>query len=180
MSKVITQLEQDSTEGIQPPVITENEETGATKVEFEPNHSRMFGTENKNILKIIIHQIDCLSKVRGEAKESELLRSNAMLAAVTEIKPSDTTELMLATQMVAIHELAMEMSKRALITSQSVESVSSNISHVTKLMRTYTAQVEALSKYRTKGQQKITVQHVQVNDGGQAIVGDVNQGGGND
>jgi peptidyl-tRNA hydrolase len=173
MSKVITQLEQDSTEGIQPPVITENEETGATKVEFEPNHSRMFGTENKNILKIIIHQIDCLSKVRGEAKESELLRSNAMLAAVTEIKPSDTTELMLATQMVAIHELAMEFSKRALIVSQSVESANSNISRVTKLMRTYTAQVEALSKYRTKGQQKITVQHVNVENGGQAIVGDV-------
>ncbi|MGK0489015.1 MAG: peptidyl-tRNA hydrolase [Candidatus Endobugula sp.] len=178
MSKVITQIEQDSTEDIQPPVITENEETGATKVEFEPNHSRMFGTENKNILKIIIHQIDCLSQVRGEAKESELLRSNAMLAAVTEIKPSDTTELMLATQMVAVHELAMEMSKRALINNQSMEGVDQNINRVTKLMRTYTTQMEALNRYRTKGQQKITVQHVNVENGGQAIVGDINQGEG--
>jgi uncharacterized protein (DUF305 family) len=178
MSKVITQIEQDSNEGIHPPVITENEETGVTKVELEPNHSRMFGTENKNILKIIIHQIDCLSKVRGEAKESELLRSNAMLAAVTEIKPADTTELMLATQMVAVHELAMEMSKRALIKNQSMEGVDQNINRVTKLMRTYTTQMEALNRYRTKGQQKITVQHVNVENGGQAIVGDINQGEG--
>ncbi len=37
--------------------------------------------------------------------------------------------------------------------------------------------IAATNKY--KGQPKIIVQHVSVNDGGQAIVGDVNQGGGN-
>ena len=34
-------------------------------------------------------------------------------------------------------------------------------------------QVEALKRYRTGGEQKVTVQHVTVNDGGQAIVGSV-------
>jgi hypothetical protein len=33
--------------------------------------------------------------------------------------------------------------------------------------------MEALKRYRTRGEQKITVQHVSVNDGGQAIVGNV-------
>ena len=37
---------------------------------------------------------------------------------------------------------------------------------------------EALKKYRTGGQQKMVVEHVHVNEGGQAIVGTVNQGGG--
>ena len=58
-----------------------------------------------------------------------------------------------------------------------VEGVNNNINRLTKLMRTFTAQVEALNKYRSKGQQKITVQHVNVENGGQAIVGDVTQGG---
>ena len=40
-------------------------------------------------------------------------------------------------------------------------------------MRTFTAQVETLKKYRTGGNQTIQVQHVNVNEGGQAIVGDV-------
>jgi len=43
-----------------------------------------------------------------------------------------------------------------------------------KLLRTYTAQVEALSRYRGKGQQTVRVEHVTVQAGGQAIVGAVN------
>jgi hypothetical protein len=46
-----------------------------------------------------------------------------------------------------------------------------------KLARTFPAQVEALKKYRASGDQTIKVQHVTVNEGGQAIVGTVNHGG---
>jgi hypothetical protein len=42
-----------------------------------------------------------------------------------------------------------------------------------KLARTFTAQLEALKRYRTGGEQKVTVQHVSVSEGGQAIVGNV-------
>lgn len=38
--------------------------------------------------------------------------------------------------------------------------------------------MEALKRYRTGGEQKVTVQHVTVSEGGQAIVGNVTQGGG--
>ena len=37
----------------------------------------------------------------------------------------------------------------------------------------YTRQLEALDKHRGKGQQKITVEHVNVHAGGQAVVGTV-------
>jgi hypothetical protein len=43
-----------------------------------------------------------------------------------------------------------------------------------KLTRTFAAQVSALKEYRSKGEQKMTVQHVHVAEGGQAIVGNVN------
>src|SRR5262249_3645802 len=46
------------------------------------------------------------------------------------------------------------------------------------LIRTFAAQTEALQRYRGKGQQKVTVEHVHVHTGGQAIVGAVSQSGG--
>ena len=42
-----------------------------------------------------------------------------------------------------------------------------------KLTRTLAAQMSALKEYRSKGEQKLTVQHVRVAEGGQAIVGNV-------
>ena len=47
-----------------------------------------------------------------------------------------------------------------------------------KLMLLYNYQLETLAKYRNKGLQKMTVEHVHVHDGGQAIVCNVTQGGG--
>ena len=46
-----------------------------------------------------------------------------------------------------------------------------------KLVRTFTTQIEALKRYRTGGQQRVVVEHVTVNEGGQAIVGSVSHGG---
>jgi len=48
------------------------------------------------------------------------------------------------------------------------------------LLRTYTAQVEALARLRRGGEQRVIVQHVNVNEGGQAIVGAVNHPGGSE
>ena len=45
------------------------------------------------------------------------------------------------------------------------------------MLRTFALQVEALQRYRGKGQQKVTVEHVHVHAGGQAIVGAITPGG---
>lgn len=49
-----------------------------------------------------------------------------------------------------------------------------------KLSRTHAALLDALNRHRGKGQQKVTVEHVHVHSGGQAIVGNVNGPGGGD
>jgi hypothetical protein len=46
-----------------------------------------------------------------------------------------------------------------------------------KLSRAFESMVEAFRKYRRGGEQKITVQRVDVHNGAQAIVGNVRQGG---
>ena len=46
---------------------------------------------------------------------------------------------------------------------------------LTRLARTYTAQMEALSRYRSNGTCAITVQNLSVQDGGKAVVGHFTQ-----
>jgi hypothetical protein len=46
-----------------------------------------------------------------------------------------------------------------------------------KLARTFAAQVSALKQYRSGGEQRVTVQHVNVSDGGNAVIGNINSPG---
>ena len=102
---------------------------------------------------------------------------NGALAAMHGIAPRDEVEGMLAAQMVAVHSAAMR-SLRQLKGSETVPQQDSNGNLAVKLLRTYTMQMEALQRYRGRGEQKMTVEHVHVYQGGQAIVGPVHQGGG--
>jgi hypothetical protein len=139
------------------------------------------GTHDDDLTGHIVDQIVGTCFTQYTNPERKVRNTNATLAALLEIDPQDSTELMLATQMVTVHNTAMKLSSHALKDGQSIEMANFYLNSATKLMRTYTTQMEALSKYRNKGKQQITVKHqnVNVNDGGQAIVGDVTQGGGN-
>lgn len=46
-----------------------------------------------------------------------------------------------------------------------------HMNYAIKLLRLHNETIETLSRYRRKGEQKVIVQHVNVNDGGKAIVG---------
>lgn len=111
--------------------------------------------------------------VYGKTTESE--RCNIILAVLHGIAPKDEIEGMLAVQMVGTHNLAMEFMRRAMFPDQTVDGTNFNTDRATKMLRTFTAQVEALNCYRGKGQQKVTVEYVKVEDGGQAIIGNVDR-----
>jgi hypothetical protein len=93
-----------------------------------------------------------------------------------DMKPADGLEGMLAIQMVGTHHAALECLRRAAVPEQTFASRDMNLKHATKLMALYAQQVAALDKHRGKGQQKVTVEHVHVAAGGQAIVGNIEAG----
>ena len=99
-----------------------------------------------------------------------------MVVAVWEIKPRDAVERMLAVQMAATH-VALIRSARWLAHAVTIDQMKAHYSGYNKLYRTYTAQVEALRKHRNGGKQTVTVQRVNVTEGGQAIVGHIKTGG---
>ena len=95
---------------------------------------------------------------------------NDALAAATGIGARDEIEGMLATQMIATHVAAIRI-LRQFKGSETIIQQNSNGNLAVKLLRTFTMQLEALQRYRGKGQQRVVVEHVHVNAGGQAIVG---------
>ena len=101
----------------------------------------------------------------------------AILAFLASVNPKDAVEGMIATQLYASHAAAMECYRRAMIPGQPVEAKQIHLTLAAKLTKANATQVEALKKYRSKGQQKVIVEHVHVYQGGQAIVGQVTPGG---
>lgn len=104
--------------------------------------------------------------------ESNAAQLNFMLSMVIGAKPKDQVEAMLAAQMAAVHVATMAFARR--LEDTALLDISERTFN--KLARTFVAQVEALKRYRSGGQQTVTVQHVNVSEGGQAIVGNVTQG----
>jgi hypothetical protein len=98
---------------------------------------------------------------------------SATVAALVGIGPNDELEGMMAAQLIAAHNAAMECYRRAMISEQSFEGRREALNQANKLSRTYATLLDALNRHRGKGQQKVTVEHVHVHSGGQAIVGTV-------
>jgi hypothetical protein len=97
-----------------------------------------------------------------------------MMSMVESIKPRDSIEAMLVTQMVSVHVMAMRCAHQ-LADEQDIARQESVVRALSRLTRTFPAQIEALNRYRDKREPAVTVQNVSVADGGKAIVGNVTQ-----
>jgi len=101
---------------------------------------------------------------------------NFLVSMVKGLDPKDALEAALAVQMASVHVLTMQLANQ-LASSRTLKGQEHAERALNKLARTFTTQVETLKKYRTGGEQKVTVQHVSVNDNARAIVGNVSTGG---
>ena len=93
---------------------------------------------------------------------------------VKSIKPRDSVEAMLVAQMVSVHVMAMRCAHH-LANADDLAQHDSAARALGRLARTFPAQIEALNRYRSQGEPAVTVQNVKVEDGGNAIVGNVTQ-----
>jgi hypothetical protein len=132
------------------------------------------GSSDGAFLNGLIAQVLNASRSSGEINQHNV---NFMFSVVADIEPQDQLEAMLATQMAAIHMATMTFANR-LASVENIPQQDSAEKALNKLARTFATQMEALKRYRNGGEQKMTVEHVTVNEGGQAIVGNVSNGGG--
>jgi hypothetical protein len=97
---------------------------------------------------------------------------NFALSVIKNTKPNDQVEAMLVAQMAITHMASKRLAGR-LATAETLTQADSAERAFNKLTRTYTDQMQALKRYRTGGEQKVTVQHVSVSDNAQAVIGNV-------
>ena len=141
--------------------------TGKDAVTIGPDHPdtligtidlmRAIGTTDREFFKGLVGQLANASK-EAEASERGL---NFMLAVIKGIQPRDQIEAMLGAQMAAVHMASMTFARR-LAHVDNIPQQDSAQTAFNKLARTFAAQVEALKRYRSGGEQKVTVQHVHV------------------
>jgi hypothetical protein len=132
--------------------------------------TEVLGTVDIDFVNGLLTQLGKASSQDQRPDESAI---NFLLSVIKGAKPKDQFEAMLAAQMAAIHTATMTFARR-LANVETIQQQDSAERALNKLARTFAMQMEALKRYRTGGEQKVTVQHVSVNEGGQAIVGNVN------
>jgi hypothetical protein len=151
---------------------------------IEPDHpmralwamalQQVFGTISTDFAGMMLGELaDAVTTDRDTIDEKTL---NGSLGALHGINPGDEVEAMLAAQMVATHLAAMECLRWARAPGQTFEGRDMNLRHATKLTRTYTMQVESLKRYRSKGEQRVVVQHQHVNVTAERAAVQVNSG----
>ena len=160
-----------------PRVAVETDAGGSVTVAYQaPDWSgvrELFGVPNDDVVDGLLGQL--VNAKTG--KRLQEIEANFAIGALKGIAPKDTTEAMLGAQMVAVHLATMAAAER-LGRSDTIPQHETNLNALNKLSRTYAAQVEALKRYRSKGEQRVYVERVNVEAGGQAVVGAVSTGGG--
>jgi hypothetical protein len=130
-----------------------------------------FGSSDPRFVKGLVMQLIGACQRDGEVSECDL---DFLLSVVKGNKPQDQLEAMLLAQM-AVIDLTFFENRNNLQWFEYASPRDDSTIAMSKLARTFIMQIDAFKRYRSKGEQNVTVQNVTVSDGGQAIVGDVHQ-----
>lgn len=149
----------------------------AVRAEGAASPAEIAGTEDRGLAERLVNQVaDALWLPETLGARERVERIEAAVAALRGLAPRDAMEGLLATQMVATHNAAMDCLRRAMRPDRSEAAREADLRIGAQLVTVYARQVETLNRNRGKGQQKVTVEHVRVESGGQAIVGHVSKG----
>ena len=129
------------------------------------------GAADRDALHGLLSQLVKASVVARKPDQGNLA---FMVSMVKSIAPKDSLESMLAAQMVSIQVATMRCACRLACTDD-VQQQESLTRALTRLSRTFAAQIEALNRHRSSGACAITVQNLSVQDGGKAVVGHFTQ-----
>ena len=158
---------------IPPKLESSDDQNLSVAVEHEDQLRDLFGVKTRKAAGgIMLSALNALG-VNGAACRE------LMAAIAVEMEPRDAVEAMLFSQQVATHA-AMTALSRKVLDATNPQLREAYERSMTRLSRTFLAQMDALKRYRAKAQQVVRVERVTVNEGGQAIVGAVQTGGGDD
>jgi hypothetical protein len=156
------------------PGIEEREDGGVQiNIDKEDELQKLYGVQTPDVAQGLMKS--AMNSLGANAKSYRKM----MAAMPAELEPRDAIEAMLVNQITATNA-AISITSQRMLDSSSLPLFEGYERAMTKLSRTFLAQMDALKKYRAKAQQTVRVERVTVEDGGQAIVGPVTHGGGHE
>jgi hypothetical protein len=109
------------------------------------------------------HRVDLAASVGSGVAESAV-------DAAQSAQAENSLEKMLCHQMAAAHRAAMKLTAWSLNASLPPVEVARLSNAAARMMQVYQEGLLTLQKLRTGGKQTVVVQHVQVSEGGQAVI----------
>ncbi len=113
----------------------------------------------------------------GTGAAGSMDRMHGAIGLLGGLAPAGEMEGMLAVQMIAVHEAAHDCLGRAVGDDAPHPFRAQELGQAAGLCRLFVRQMAALNRNRGRGQQKVRVEHVHVEAGGQAVVGHVENRG---
>lgn len=132
---------------------------------------KALGTSSSAFVDASLYQLQGAARLPGSGISE--LAVNAALALIEAAAPKDEIEGALAIQMACTHTAAMAVLAKLGGGHGSERRVAALGSAAARLLRAYATQVEVLRRLRHGGHQYVRVEHVHINDGAQAIIGNV-------
>jgi hypothetical protein len=129
------------------------------------------GTASSAFVEASLHQLIAAARLPGSGISE--IAVNASLAFIEGAKPQGEVECALVMQMACTHTAAMAVLGRLGGGHGTDRTIAAKGSAAARLLRAYAAQVETLRRTRNGGSQFVRVEYVYVNEGGQAIIGNV-------
>lgn len=130
------------------------------------------GTPSSAFVDASLHQLISAARLPGSGISE--IAVNASLAFVEGAQPKDEVECALVIQMACTHSAAMAVLARLGGGYGFDRNVVAKASAASRLLRAYAMQVESWRRLKKGGSQFMRVEHVHVNEGGQAVIGNVN------
>jgi len=130
--------------------------------------NELTGTQDQDVALEIINRAVFAMPVTHKQDHN----TNVIYQSLSDYEPKDAIEARLCAQSTTLYAQGMQYLSRA-EKADMLHQADFYMKSAIKLLRLHNETVEALARYRRKGEQKVVVQHVNVNDGGKAIVGNM-------
>src|ERR1700730_10954650 len=137
---------------------------------------KALGTGSSDFVNASLHQLQAAAQFPGSGISETGI--NTALAMIEAFAPQNEVEAALAVQMSCTHIVAMSVLERLGPGGGSEDRAVRLTSAATRLLRAFTNQFEAYRRLRHGGDQFVRVEHVHINEGAQAVIGNVHPRGG--
>jgi hypothetical protein len=132
---------------------------------------KALGTASSDFVSASLVQLKAAAQFPGSGVSE--IGINAALAQIEALAPKDEVEAALAVQMACTHSAVMSVLMRFENGQGNIDRVVRLASAAARLSRAFTMQVEVYRRLRHGGDQYVRVEHVHINEGAQAVIGNV-------